>query len=186
MQIIKKNLFNIFLAIYFIIGSFASLNTGISFDEYHEEKNWKFHVKLTKNLTNHFFSNEELNIDFNKEYKINYLGYGIGFQIVSQPIQSFVSKIMSNNNVMNDYGNHLTSKHFVVFLFFFLSGIFLYLILIKIVDDKIFCSSGEHEPLTIQWRSRRSPLAVDCGRRGAAVCRLFVCPSSASAGRNER
>tara|TARA_Y100001970_G_scaffold293533_1_gene441022 strand:- start:5480 stop:7075 length:1596 start_codon:yes stop_codon:yes gene_type:complete len=140
MLIIKKNLFNIFLAIYFIIGSFASLNTGISFDEYHEEKNWKFHVKLTKNLTNHFFSNEELNRDFNKEYKINYLGYGIGFQIVSQPIQSFVSKIMSNNNVMNDYGNHLTSKHFVVFLFFFLSGIFLYLILIKIVDDKIFCS----------------------------------------------
>ena len=90
MQIIKKNLFNIFLTVYFVIGSLASLNTGISFDEYHEEKNWKFHVKLTKNLTNHFFSNEELNRDFNKEYEINYLGYGIGFQIVSQPIQSFV------------------------------------------------------------------------------------------------
>ena len=93
MQIIKKNLFNIFLAIYFIIGSFASLNTGISFDEYHEEKNWKFHVKLTKNLTNHFFSNEELNIDFNKEYKINYLGYGIGSRLFLNQFSHLYQKL---------------------------------------------------------------------------------------------
>ena len=140
MKIIKKNFFPIFLIFYLAIGSLASVNTGISFDEYHEEKNWKFHVSFTKHLTKHIILDEEYETKFDKEYQ-SYLGYGVGFQIVSQPIQFFVKKILLKTQKIDNYGAHLTSKHFVVFLFFFLSGIFLYLILKKIIDDKIFCST---------------------------------------------
>ena len=139
MQTIKKNFFSIFLVFYLIIGSFTSLNTGISFDEYHEEKNWKFHVTLTKHLTKHIILGEEYDQKFDKEYQ-GYLGYGVGFQIISQPIQFFVKKILIQTQKIDNYGAHLTSKHFVVFLFFFLSGVFLYLILKKIINDRIFCS----------------------------------------------
>ena len=140
MKIIKKNFFPVFLFCYLIIGSITSLNTGISFDEYHEEKNWKFHVSLTKHLTNHIISGEEYDKKFDKEYK-SYLGYGVGFQIVSQPIQFFVKKILLKTQKIDNYGAHLTAKHFVVFLFFFLSGIFFYLILKKIINDRLFCST---------------------------------------------
>jgi len=132
MQIIKKKFFSIFLVFYLIIGSFASLNTGISFDEYHEEKNWKFHVSLTKHLTQHILLDKKYDQKFEKEYQ-NYFGYGVGFQIISQPIQFFLKKLLVKNQKIDDYGAHLTAKHFVVFLSFFLSGIFLYLILKKII-----------------------------------------------------
>jgi len=42
----KKNFFIIFLFIYFLIGIFASTNTGISFDEWVEQKIWEFNVAL--------------------------------------------------------------------------------------------------------------------------------------------
>ncbi len=48
MQTIKKKFFSIFLVFYLIIGSFTSLNTGISFDEYHEEK--KDQIEALKSL----------------------------------------------------------------------------------------------------------------------------------------
>ena len=43
-----KKLFNILLIILFLVGSFTSLNVGISHDEWHEEQNWKFNLEVTK------------------------------------------------------------------------------------------------------------------------------------------
>ena len=70
MNHVKKKLFSIFLLFYFLIGSYSSLNTGISFDEYHEEKNWKFHKTLTKHLTKHIFLDEEYDQKFDKKLEI--------------------------------------------------------------------------------------------------------------------
>lgn len=140
MLLLKKNIFYIFLFFYFIVGSYAAINTGISFDEYHEERNWKFHILLIENLTQYIFFGENLNIKFQEIYKSDYLGYGIGFQIISQPIQAFLSNIIVETQNINEYGAHLTAKHFVVFSFFFTSGIFLYLILKKIINNEFFCS----------------------------------------------
>ena len=51
MNHVKKKLFSIFLLFYFLIGSYSSLNTGISFDERYEELNWKFNVNLIKDIS---------------------------------------------------------------------------------------------------------------------------------------
>ena len=60
MKRIKKKLFTIFLLFYFLIGSYNSLNTGISFDERYEELNWKFNVSLIKDISNNFNKKKNL------------------------------------------------------------------------------------------------------------------------------
>ena len=50
MTYIKKNFFILFLFIYFVVGAFYSLNNGLSFDEFHEQKNWEYNVALVKHI----------------------------------------------------------------------------------------------------------------------------------------
>ena len=134
MNNLKSKIFYLFLFLFFVTGSITSLNVGISHDEWHEEENWKYNISLSQNIKNHIFFNEKINPDL-ENYKDKY--YGIGFQIISQPIQLILKKIIKNNDI-SSYGAKLVSKHFVVFLFFFLSGISLYLIIRKIIDNDEF------------------------------------------------
>lgn len=138
---IKKKIFLSFLFVYLIIGSLNSLNTGISFDENYEELNWNFNVKVVTDLIDTIISEKEFDKKaFDQEVK-GYVGYGIGFQIISQPIQYLIKNLISNNEI-DLYGSKLIAKHLVVFLFFFCSGIFFYLILKKIIDDENFYILG--------------------------------------------
>ena len=50
--------------------------------------------------------------------------------------------MIANDNNISDFGGHLLAKHFVVFLFFFISGIFFYLILKKIIENENFSKTG--------------------------------------------
>ena len=94
MKSIKIKFFITILFLYFFFGSYNSVNTGISFDEKHEELNWNFHVNLFKELTNVIIKKKEFDQDkFDTEIKA-YVGYGIGFQIISQPIQFFLKEIL--------------------------------------------------------------------------------------------
>ena len=135
---LKSRIFYLFLFIFLIVGSITSLNVGISHDEWHEEENWKYNVALSKNIKNHVISSEKLDEDL-ENYKDKY--YGIGFQFISQPIQFFLKKIIKNEDI-DGFGSKLVSKHLVVFLFFFGSGICLYLILKKIINNDEFCYFG--------------------------------------------
>ena len=139
MKNLKKKLFLLFLFFYLLIGSFNSLNTGISFDERYEELNWNFHTNTIKELSYATIGKSKFDKDkFDTEVK-RFVGYGIGFQIVSQPIQFLLKKHLAKNKNLDLLGAKLISKHLVVFLFFFVSGIFLYLILRKIIDNENFC-----------------------------------------------
>ena len=107
MSNIKNKIFYLFLLIFLVIGTFTSLNVGISHDEWHEEENWKYNIALTQNIKNHIFLDQE--IDPNLEnYKDKY--YGVGFQFISQPIQFFVKKIIKNDKI-DEFGAKLVSKH---------------------------------------------------------------------------
>ena len=142
MKKIKKKFFISFLFLYFFLGSFNSVNTGISFDENHEQLNWNFHIDLINQLTDVTLNKKKFDKDkFDLEVKA-FVGYGIGFQIISQPIQFFLKDVLKKNKNLNIYGSKILAKHFVVFLFFFISGIFFYLILRKIIDNENFCILG--------------------------------------------
>ena len=59
MTSIKKKIFFIFLFSSFLIGSFNSINTGISFDEKHEQLNWDFHIELINEINESITSNNK-------------------------------------------------------------------------------------------------------------------------------
>ena len=142
MNFIKKKFFILFLSFYFLIGSVNSINSGISFDENYEEMNWKFHVSFVQDFYSKVLSNNKIDTEKLKTEAKRFVGYGIGFQIISQPIQFFLKKILIKNSELSADGAKFLSKHFVVFLFFFISGIFFYLILRKIIDNEIFSTLG--------------------------------------------
>lgn len=131
-----KRFYTIFLLLFFIIGSVLSVNVGISHDEWHEEQNWKFNLEISSETKNKLIFNEERKTDIFKN-KDKY--YGIGFQYISQPIQYFLKKLLFKYQDVNDFGSKLVSKHFVVFLFFFLSGIIFFKLLKKIINQKNCC-----------------------------------------------
>ena len=113
----EKRFFIIFLFAFFFIGAFYSLQTGLSIDEWHEQRNWEYNVALFKHI---LFENEldPIFINYGDKY------YGVGFQILSQPIQFFLSGIILKFQNINNFGAHLLAKHLVVFITFFTSGIF--------------------------------------------------------------
>ena len=111
----------LFLSLYLIFGSYNSIKVGISHDEYHEQKNWEYNVKIFKKTFLNQIPSENLS-----DYKDKY--YGVGFQFISQPIQFLIKDIVQKINnkkwkkldnvyyqKINDYGALLVSKHFVVF-----------------------------------------------------------------------
>ena len=84
MKPLKKKFFLLFLIIYLLAGSLNSVKTGISFDENYEDLNWNFNLKVLYNLKETFISKKKFDKQqFDKEVK-NFVGYGIGFQILSQ------------------------------------------------------------------------------------------------------
>ena len=130
---LKKNFFSTFIFFYFLIGAFYSLQTGLTFDEWIEQHIWEYNIALIKsNLFNIELKPEYIYLDQPKYY-------GIGFQLISQPIQHILEGTVLKLNNITELGAHLVAKHFVVFSFFLLSGIFFYLIISKIINNSFFC-----------------------------------------------
>ena len=127
----NKNLIYIFFIIaYLIVGIFLSITNGITSDEYFEQLNWEKNLSGIKSLI------KNGNYDQFLEYQDKY--HGIAFHYISQPIQFLTYKFVSQLNNISHSGAYLISKHSVVFSIFFISGIFFYLICIKLTNNKIF------------------------------------------------
>ena len=123
----KYIIFTLFL-IYFIIGSYFSLTTGISSDEYHEQNNWIINLSAIKEFL--FTGQYESFLNSWDKY------HGVAFHLISQPIQFIIKNFVIDFNNVSNYGGLLISKHLVVFATFCISGVYFYLILIKIIKDK--------------------------------------------------
>ena len=115
---------------YLVIGLYLSINTGISHDEFHEQLSWSYNFEAIKSLFGKGDYNSLLN------YPDKY--HGIAFQYISQPIQEFTHKYVSQITGSSIYGAYLLSKHLSIFLIFFTSGIFFYLISLEISRSNFF------------------------------------------------
>jgi len=126
----RFNNFYIFLIIYLVVGIFLSINVGITHDEAHNYWIWELN---RKNL---------LNIFFDEKYDVSYLEtyhgfYGIGFYLISAPIELLLKNFINIKNINID-GYILLLKHPVVFIFFTVSGIFFRKIIFLVTKDKLF------------------------------------------------
>jgi hypothetical protein len=115
---------------YIIIGISLSLNTGISHDEIHEQKNWLVNFSAIKDFIK--TGNLEKLINYRDKY------HGVAFHFLSQPIQYLIKDFASSINDASPIGGLLIAKHPTVFLVFSISGIFFYLIILKITQNKNF------------------------------------------------
>ena len=116
--------------LYLLTGVYLAVNSGISHDEFHEQQNWNVNLQAIKS----FFISGEYNDLLS--YKDKY--HGIGFHFFSQPIQFLFSDVIANSLNISEYGGLLISKHIATFLIFFISGLFLYKILLIIKNDELF------------------------------------------------
>ena len=116
----KKNLILlILLTAYCLFGVWLSINTGISHDAYHEQKNWLTNVAGIKLfITTGEYQNL---IDYRDKY------HGIGFHLFSQPIQFVLSGLTETISGASFYGSYLVAKNAAVFIIFSISAIFFYL-----------------------------------------------------------
>lgn len=120
------------LIIYFLLGIYLSINTGISHDEFHEQLNWEIHIKAIYE----FFKSGSYDNLLN--YKDRY--HGVGFHLFSQPFQYIFSTPISEYLVISKYGGILLSKHIAIFIIFFVSGLFFYKICRLLINNNLFCN----------------------------------------------
>ena len=114
----KSNyIFNLFLFFYLIVGLYLSVNTGITTDELTDQYNWT----LSRDAIKDFFganNNGYLNLYI---YKWKY--HGIGFHYFSQIYLLVVGLIVEFEKLPDEISKVLLN-HSLIFITFFLSGIF--------------------------------------------------------------
>ena len=124
----KNSSFYLFLICFVVVGTYLSLNTGITHDEFHD----------------YYVSEANKNIFLNKIFRTNYdtsylvggnIFYGSGFHYLSSILELGVSKI----SYLSKYNNEiriLLSKHISVFFLFILSGLILEKI-IRLISNNV-------------------------------------------------
>ena len=126
-------IFSLFI-LYVFIGSYLSLTNGITSDEFIEQNNWLINLSASKEfiITGQYSSF----LEFWDRY------HGIAFHLISQPVQLMIKDFIVSLNNTTELGGLLLSKHLVVFIVFSISGIFFYLILIKIFENQYLSLLG--------------------------------------------
>ena len=121
-------LYNLFLFFYLILGFYFAINTGISTDEFIDQYNWSLSFEVIKKFI--------FNIGDDKFEILNYEWrfHGIGFHYVSQIYLYIIDKIINFEN-FNDDVSQILMNHGLIFLTFFLSGIYSKKILNLIIKD---------------------------------------------------
>ena len=148
-RVIKNKYFLLLLLLFYtVVGIYLSIVTGITSDESGEARNWIINLSYIQSLfTDLSFAEipKESNFTFTEglnKYE-NFLQYqdkyhGIGFQLISSPIASLIYKFVAQLNEVSLEGAHLLSKHAVGFFIFSISGIFFYLLSLKLVPNSLF------------------------------------------------
>ena len=114
---LNKKLFYLFLFLYFIIGIYLSLNVGITHDENHSFWVWEENKKKLSNIF--------LGTTYDITSLDTYHGYyGVGFNLFSSFFEIPVKLILDYFQTLES-SKTLLSKHPSVFIFFFVSGLYL-------------------------------------------------------------
>ena len=143
-KINSSTLFYIFLILYFFSGNIASLYTGITADEFIEQRNWNLKLELIKSLFDgnnaEYFNllKPEEYLDRNIpiiDYDLRF--YGVGFHYFSQ-IYLYIAGLFIEIGNLNSATTKVLLNHCFTFSNFFLSALFAGKILQLIIKDKLF------------------------------------------------
>ena len=124
----QKKLIIFFFILYVIIGICLSVLNGISHDQYHEQLNWLINFQAIKGI---LFNND--NYEILKNYIDKY--HGIGFHYISQPFQLVLFNFISDITQTSNIGAIYISRHIPTFIIFSISGIYFFLLCIKVSNN---------------------------------------------------
>jgi len=128
----KSNyIFNLFLFFYLIVGLYLSVNTGITTDELLDQYHWSISLNAIKDF---FGANNNGYLDL-YIYKWKY--HGIGFHYFSQIYLIVLGLIVEFEKIPEEISKILLN-HSLIFITFFLSGIFAKKIVNLLIKDKFF------------------------------------------------
>ena len=130
----KNILISLLFFLYILVGGYLSLTNGITSDEFIEQNNWLINLSASKE----FIASGQYPsfLNFWDRY------HGIAFHLISQPIQFLIKDYIASFNNATELGGLLLSKHLVVFIIFSISGIFFYLLLLKIFKNQYLSLLG--------------------------------------------
>jgi len=131
MEIRNNKLLIIFLFLYFIIGFYFSINTGITTDEIENLYSWSLNLSAIKN----FFGFNDYGYKDLYEYVWRYKG--VGFYYFSY-IYLFIAEFFVGNNNLPITIYKVLLNHGLIFTCFFLSGIYSSKIVNFIINDKFY------------------------------------------------
>ena len=133
---LERNYFNFFLLLFTFISVYASLNTGIT----HDEK-WELHnFQLNKNIISNFFFNLNLNTEYLYGEKTHMNAfYGIGFHLISFPLEQIISFFDFNCDLTKE-GRLQLIKHPSIIILFVISSIYFRKLIYLITKKKNYAS----------------------------------------------
>ncbi len=124
----SKKIFHSILIFYFVLGVYSSLNVGITHDEAHSYWVWELNKQKIYNIF--------LNSNFDISQLETYHGYyGVGFYFFSSIFELPTNFLLTGFEFL-DSSKVLLNKHPSVFLFFFISGLYLKKIIYLITRNK--------------------------------------------------
>ena len=130
---LKKNYFYLFLLIFTYVSVYASLNTGITHDERFDLHNFQ----LNKNIISNFFLNTNLNTEYLYGEKTHMNAfYGIGFHLISFPIEQIISFFNFNFELTKE-GRLQLIKHPSIIILFVISSIYFRKLIYLVTKKKI-------------------------------------------------
>lgn len=118
-------------AIYFL-GSYASLNTNITFDTETEQNSLRININAVAGLLNGDLSGYRTLQDYGDKY------YGMGFHAPAYLVQKLLYRPIARYQDVTPEAAFLLVKHWLVFNLFFASGILVLLLSRRIAHDESF------------------------------------------------
>ena len=134
MLIIKKNskqIFNCFLLIYLIVGLYLSVNTGIPTDVFYDQYNWNLSYDVIKFYIGNIGDENFKLLDYQWKY------HGVGFHYFSEIYLYLIGLLIKFEELSKDTSK-IILNHSLIFITFFLSGIFAKKIVYLIIKNKIY------------------------------------------------
>lgn len=124
------------LIIFALLGVFASLDVGLSWDEDAEFRTYLVNMKAISGLLNSDVTSYHALMQYFDRY------YGIGFHLISNGVGSLMSQFFNGLLPFSELGDRLIWGHAVVFLAFVGSGLIFRFCLLRLTRDTLVSSLG--------------------------------------------
>lgn len=132
MHVLQKSLFVVVLAVIYLLGSYASLKVGLTWDEMPENYVAIVNAIAVKGLLHGDMAGYRELLEFGDRY------YGIGFHFPAGIIQGLMEKSIAEYFGIDVIEASLLAKHWAVFNLFFCSGFLVRHLMRLFTGDEIF------------------------------------------------